>query len=117
MLGDGSLAKRKENRNARYHVRMSFIHQNEIMQLYQVFSNLVQTPVKLSSTFNAKINKEYKIWSFMTLSYPCLNEYRELFYPNGIKIVSNNIQELLTTRGLAQWIMDDGSKDRRKLQV
>lgn len=37
----------------------------------------------------------------------CLNKYYELFYKDKIKIVTKNIHELLTARGLAHWIMDD----------
>jgi hypothetical protein len=38
------------------------------------------------------------------------NEYRDLFYSNGVKIVPPTIGELLTARGLAYWAMDDGTK-------
>lgn len=32
-----------------------------------------------------------------------------MFYKDNIKIIAKNIAELLTPRGLAYWIMDDGS--------
>ena len=35
---------------------------------------------------------------------------REIFYIENIKKVPDNIYELLTLKGLAFWIMDDGSK-------
>jgi hypothetical protein len=45
------------------------------------------------------------------MQLPCFNVYRELFYDaNKKKIVPENIRELLTPRGLAFWIQDDGSK-------
>ena len=44
------------------------------------------------------------------MQLPCFNEYRELFYELNVKIVPANIYELLTPRGLAFWLMDDGSK-------
>ena len=47
---------------------------------------------------------------FRTLAMPCLNYYHELFYPNKQKIIPRNLEELLTARGLAYWIMDDGGK-------
>ncbi len=47
---------------------------------------------------------------FRTLSMPCLNYYYELFYKDNKKRVPNNLDELLTERGLAYWIMDDGGK-------
>ena len=94
LLGDGSLAKRINNRNTRLQIRMSKAHEKELWHLYSIFHNLVQTAPKLSITINSKNMKEYEVLSFMTLSYPCLNEYRELFYCNNVKIVPENIQEL-----------------------
>jgi hypothetical protein len=44
------------------------------------------------------------------LALPCFNEYHELFYPNGVKIIPNNISDYLTEVSLAFWIMDDGGK-------
>jgi hypothetical protein len=53
----------------------------------------------------------------MTLSYPCFNDYYNLFYNNGKKSIPLNIAELLTARGLAQWIMDDGGRDGNGLRL
>jgi hypothetical protein len=47
---------------------------------------------------------------FRTLGMPCLNYYHELFYKDNVKIIPINLEELLTARGLAYWIMDDGGK-------
>lgn len=44
------------------------------------------------------------------MQLPCFNQYREFFYELNVKIVPVNIYELLTPRGLAFWLMDDGSK-------
>ena len=41
---------------------------------------------------------------------PCLNYYHELFYKDNVKIIPINLEELLTARGLAYFIMDDGGK-------
>jgi hypothetical protein len=49
---------------------------------------------------------------------PCFNEYRELFYNNqNIKIIPNNLDNLLTAEGLAHWIMNDGSKQNTGLHL
>jgi len=48
---------------------------------------------------------------------PCLTKLRELFYPNGIKIVPHNIFELLTPIALAHLIMGDGSVSRHGLII
>lgn len=44
------------------------------------------------------------------MQLPCFNEFRELFYKLGKKIIPVNIYDLLTPRGLAFWRMDDGSR-------
>ena len=47
---------------------------------------------------------------FRTLSIPFLNYYYYLFYKERVKIVPKYLGQLLTARGLAYWIMDDGGK-------
>jgi len=47
---------------------------------------------------------------FRTLAMPCLNYYYEIFYKDKKKLIPRNLDELLTARGLAYWIMDDGGK-------
>jgi len=47
---------------------------------------------------------------FRTLAMPCLNYYYEIFYKDKKKLVPRNLDELLTARGLAYLIMDDGEK-------
>lgn len=62
--------------------------------------------------FDKRYNKVYYSAAFETLSFPCFNYYRELFYNSeGKKIVPTNIGDLLTPRGLAYWIMDDGGQN------
>lgn len=72
-----------------------------------------------SRTFiDKKTNISYKSIYFATLTLPCFNYYRNLFYnKDNKKIVPNNINQLLTPRGLAYWIMDDGSALQRSLQI
>jgi hypothetical protein len=40
---------------------------------------------------------------------PCITELRSLFYPNGIKIIPEDIYNMLTPVALAHMIMGDGS--------
>lgn len=46
-----------------------------------------------------------------------IESYFTTKYINKKKIVPNNIKELLTPRGLAFWIMDDGSKQGSGLHI
>ena len=48
-----------------------------------------------------RTKKTYSAISFTTMQLPCFNEYRDIFYPSNVKVVSDNIYELLTHRGLA----------------
>lgn len=57
-----------------------------------------------------RTNKVYSAMSFTTMELPCFNVYKEMFYVLNKKRVPYNIYELLTPRGLAFWIMDDGSR-------
>lgn len=49
---------------------------------------------------------------FKTRSMACITELRRLFYPEGIKVIPNNIYELLTPVALAHIIMGDGQGAR-----
>ncbi len=63
-------------------------------------------------------NKIYSSIKFQTLSLDCFNIYRELFYDlNGKKVIPENIEELLTPKGLAFWFMDDGYKSKKGLYL
>ena len=51
-----------------------------------------------------RTKKTYSAISFTTMQLPCFNVFKEMFYKVNVKIVPDNIQELLTPRGLAFWI-------------
>lgn len=45
---------------------------------------------------------------FVTRSLPCFTELYEIFYINGVKVIPNNIYELLTPVAFAHLILGDG---------
>jgi len=59
--------------------------------------------------------KENISLQLFTRSLPCFTELHFLFYPQGTKIIPNNIYELLTPIALAHLIMGDGSIERHGL--
>lgn len=62
---------------------------------------------------DAAVNgKTHQCIYFNTLTYEAFNYYHELFYKDKKKMVPLNIKELLTAKGLAYWVMDDGHPDR-----
>lgn len=118
MLGDITVEKRNEKCNARIHFKQSIINKPYIDHLYSLFQEFCGSPPKIMSKFDNRPNKmkEYSSIKFLTLSLPCFNLYRELFYNSeGVKIIPSNLEELLSERGLAYWIMDDGYKFRKGL--
>lgn len=112
LLGDGYLNKPKLNHNTKLVFDQSnSLHKEYLLHLYEVFESLTNTSPKITNRKpDIRTGKVYNSIRFYTLSLPCLNSYYELFYPNGKKMIPNNIGELLTARGLAYLIMDDGSK-------
>ena len=48
------------------------------------------------SQVNLITKKPSKSLTFLTISLPCFNEYRNIFYLDNIKIVPKNIEDLLT---------------------
>ena len=58
---------------------------------------------------DSRTNKNYSSLTLRTKSFSLFTEYYNLFYLNGVKVIPNNIGDLLTPLGLAHWIMQDGS--------
>ena len=54
---------------------------------------------------------------FNTMTLPCFNFFRDIFYVDNIKIVPSMIYDLLTPVGLAYLIMGDGTFHRRDKHV
>ena len=50
-----------------------------------------------------------------TRSLPCFTTLHSLFYVNKVKIIPDNIVELLSPVALAYWIKGDGSKEKTGL--
>jgi len=55
-------------------------------------------------------SKEYQQIRFQTRSLAVFNQFHDLFYLNGVKVIPAIIVELLTPRALAFWAMDDGTR-------
>ena len=112
MLGDGFIERRKPRWIARLCIEQAYPEKKDYMfSLFELYKPLITNEPKIiTRKADKRTNKIYKSLAFKTISLNCLNEYHNLFYKNKIKLVPDNIHELLTARGLAYWIMDDGSK-------
>lgn len=47
-------------------------------------------------------------WRLVSSQSSFFNQYREMFYPEGLKIVTQEVLDKLSDLGLAVWYMDDG---------
>ena len=123
LLGDGHIQKRSINGNSRFIYAQSSLrlqHLNYFKHILELFRPY------LSKNFNLKnrnftdkrSNKIYSSVSFATLSLPCFNDYKNLFYnSDNLKIVPSNISQILSPISLAYWIMDDGSLQNKGLHL
>ncbi|KNZ71305.1 Intron-encoded DNA endonuclease aI5 alpha [Termitomyces sp. J132] len=110
MLGDGHINKKDRFIYAQSSLRIH--HSNYFKHVLSLFKPYLceDFVLKIKSFRDKKTNKTYNALSFSTLKFPCFYPYRRLFYDsNNKKIVPSTIQNLLTPRGLAYLIMDDGS--------
>lgn len=126
ILGDGHINQQKSravssgvsrvgNRtcNSRFQFAQTTAHSEYLFFVFNVLANLCSAKPFFYSKYH-KVFKQYNNgYFFNTMTLPCFNYFRDIFYVDGIKIVPSNIYELLTPIGLAFWIMDDGTYHKR----
>jgi hypothetical protein len=106
LLGDLSIHRYSPTSNSCCCFGQGLVHKDYIFHLYDLFKNYCGTEPKINNRKpDFRTNKVYTRVYFNTLRLPCFNEFYELFYPQGQKVVPRNIGDLLTPAGLAQ---DDG---------
>lgn len=77
--------------------------------MWYVFNLLSHYCTKLSSLkINKRLDKTSIAINFHTRALACFTELYNLFYVNGVKIIPENIYDLLTPAALAHWIQGDG---------
>ena len=107
LLGDGQVQSRQLNGNSRFMYGQSSLRENHLNyfnHIFDLFKPFIskEYKVKSRSFIDKRTNKTYSSILFATLTLPCLTNYRDLFYNlEGKKIIPNNINQLLTPRGLA----------------
>lgn len=120
LLGDAHIAKRSSTGNSRLiYAQTAFKHKEYFDYVLSFFLDFCTKDYSLQTRIivDNRSHKRYNAISFTTMQLPCFNEYREMFYKLNVKVVPENIYKLLTPRGLAFWIMDDGSKQGSGLHL
>ncbi len=105
----GDLCIEKISVNARLKFSQGAVHKNYLEHLYNLFEEYCGSEPKFFDMQASKVTGMiYSRVTFNTYSLPCFNKFYDLFYPEGKKIIPQNMGELLTPSGLAYWICDDG---------
>lgn len=108
ILGDGFLQKTGE-KNARLRLEHSQKQKDYVLWKGKIFGRLFQGKPNYLERIHPKSGKAYKYCRWQSSAGPAFGKWRKYFYPNGKKIIPNNIGEILTEPiSLAVWYMDDG---------
>jgi len=93
--------------NSRFRLKQSINHSEYLIYVYQLLSHYCISPPKLK--IDKLNNKSYSQLEFYTRALPCFTILRKHFYNGRIKIVPNDLYNLLNYESLAHIIMCDGS--------
>lgn len=108
LLGDASVEKR--GNSARIEFKQGFNHAGYLYFIYFqfLFWGLVSTTTPIPFKIGDGKGGKHLVLRFRTRTSVKYTWFRNIFYPEGKKIVPPNIADYLTPRGLTYWIMDDG---------
>ena len=107
ILSDAAIQKSNVGGDARLQFKQKY---SQSEYLYSVFFELSHYCSQSPSVYTTIVHKKkHYALSFTTRSLPCITELYDIFYPEGKKIIPNNIYELLTWRALVHWIEGDGT--------
>jgi hypothetical protein len=101
ILGDLYCQKQTPKSNVRLTFVECYLHKEYIIHLFQLFEIYCNSSYIIRSTFDKRTNKYYENIYFNTMTSPIFNEFYDLFYKDGKKIIPKNIGELLTPISLA----------------
>ena len=108
LLGDGSLERQSQKRNARYAEGGS--NQDYLRYKYELLQEYFPCTWKERlSKRDKRTNKRYRGWWLRSCVHPVLTEWHKSWYHDRIKIVPEElVAQYLTPFALAIWFCDDG---------
>ncbi len=105
LLGDGHLYGKGWSRHHRLQLLHGKAQKEYLFWKYEVFRN---------ACFSEPSYQDWNTaWSVKTMSHSAFDEYANIFYRNGKKLVPTNLSDLLNPLALAVWFMDDGARGPR----
>jgi len=120
LLGDAHIVQRSSTSNSRLVYTQTVVKHKKyfdyVLKFFLPFC--VKNYIPQSRIIkDIRTKKIYSAISFTTMQLPCFNIFRKIFYKSNVKIVPHNIYELLTSKGLAFWLMDDGSRQGSGMHI
>jgi len=102
LLGDLYAQKRTIVGNTCLLFEQGFVHKDYIYHLFELFGLYCRSVPKITNRPpDKRTGKVYSSVRFNTYSLPCFNEFYNLFYLEGKKIIPKNIGDLMTPLSLA----------------
>ncbi len=107
LLSDGWLTySNSRSKNARLGFLQSGANSSYVWYVFNILSHYCSSyPIYRTRKYLGKSNCSLH---FFTRALPCFTELHSLFYHKGVKIIPNNIYDLLTPVALAHLVMGDG---------
>ena len=116
ILSDAGLSfSNKIAKNALLRFEQSLAHSRYFYFVFFILSHYCEN----LPLYRLRKRGEKSHWSIeiVTRAFPCLTKLYYLFYKEGVKVIPENIYELLTPVALAHVIMGDGSAQRHGLII
>jgi hypothetical protein len=121
MLGDGGIYRTSLKSNSRLEISFGQKYQSFAESLGTLFKDYMSNPVK---ALEIKVkDKTYTNFRLKTRSLPLFNQYHDMFYVFNsdfnkfVKIIPENILELIDPIALSYLIMTDGNFDKGRNRV
>lgn len=106
LLGDGSVFKTGTDCKRDAVFVISSKHEEYLQWIVNSTQTFSTCKVTLYDVWDKRTQKYYHRCTIKSYSHPLLTERRNLWYPEGKKIVPRNLT--LTSRTILRWYMDDG---------
>jgi len=121
VLGDGGLYIRDGGKcNALFKVTHREADKEYLFWKYEMLKSsgiFLRPPSRRLKKARHEGGHVYFHWKLSSRRLPIFTAYHKMFYPNGKKIVTQEILDRLEPLGLAVWYMDDGSLVSRSPRI